>query len=99
MPGNASRSVADAVLMLTGAAGPDAPGRGRTAPATSTMSVAGDGDGEADAPANGVAPGPGDVAARTSTGRGSDRVYQSPAPASETIMIAARATSSPRESI
>src|SRR5215204_5258239 len=60
----------------------------RTAPATSTMSGEGDGD-EGAVETNGFA-----VARRTSTGFGSERLYQSAAPQSVTTMITTRPMSS-----
>src|SRR5262245_32313137 len=84
----------------------------RTAPATSTINEAAavtDGEAEPDAtttagtpgdgPNDGIATGAADPAVvATSTGRGNDRVYQSPTPASNATTTTIRPTSSPRES-
>src|SRR4051812_36601180 len=66
----------------------------RTSPATSTRSGAGVSAGDAAA----ATPGGGAPPARTSTGCGSDRRYQRPAPPSVMPTIATSPTSSPRES-
>src|SRR4029453_17722513 len=68
------------------------PGR-RTQPATSTRTTT-SGEGLADAGANAVPP---LGAAATSTGRGSDRTDQRPAPPRVTARSATSPTSSPRE--
>src|SRR4029077_463230 len=74
------------------------PGR-RTHPATSTMIDAGLGDGDPVKPATGDTTGEtASAGAAMSTGRGSDRMYQTPAPSNDATTTIASPASSPRES-